>query len=587
MSQTSSPDTNGVLLEKQIRAKAIRLLYRQSRVALPVTLINAAFLVYVLWDVAPEAMLLTWFSLITLLTLARGLQNYRYFSRAQADSVTYRWGIWCTVGSLLSGLLWGSAGILFYLPDQLVYQVLLFFLLSGMGAGAFASNTSFIPAFYAFFIPTLAPIIFMFALEGDKIHATVAVWGTVFFIAFLYFARNAYRANIEAIRLQLVNQRLLDQLVIKHQAAEQANISKTRFFAAASHDLRQPLFALGLYTDMLESETDTTKTHEIATLIKQSFFSLKGLLDALLDISKLDAGVVRVEKKNFTLQEVFDRILFDYEPMAIDKGLTLHIVNTNVAVYSDPTLVERVLRNLVFNAINYTRKGGVLVGAKRRGDHFEIRVYDTGMGIPREELDNIFQEFHQLANPERDRNKGIGLGLAIVKRLLALLDEEISVRSVVGQGTAMCFSVQRATGKVPLTLTERTPQARKGAVILVIEDDEEVGRSIRAFLEGVGYGVLSAESEAEALRLLSKGGPQPELIISDYRLREGKNGVAAAESVLAYLGRKIPVMIITGDTAPERIREAASHGYRLQHKPMIPDEFRSAVAQMLNHDDAA
>lgn len=587
MSNTSSPDANGTRLSAQIKTEAIRLLYRQSKVALLVSLFNAGFLIYVLWEALPASQLLTWFALVAALTLARGLFTFRYFNRPESDSASGRWGFYATIGALLSGLLWGSAGILLYAPDQIAYQALLFFLLGGMGASAFASNTSFIPAFYAFFIPALLPILGMLITEGDKVHFTMAAWGSAYFLAFLYFARNSYLAQLEAIRLRLDNQRLLDKLVAKHHDAEQANVSKTRFLAAASHDLRQPLFALGLYTEMLESETDLTKTRNIAALIKQSFFSLKGLLDALLDISRLDAGVVKVEKKNFYLQEVFDRILFDYEPMAIDKDIALRIVDTSAVVYSDSNLVERILRNLVSNAINYTTKGGVVVGAKHLGDHYEVRVYDSGIGIPQEELGNVFQEFHQLANPERDRGKEIGLGLAIVQRLITLLEESIVVRSVDGRGTAMCFSIQRGSGVAPLTLRERTPRPHAGAVILIIEDDEEVARSMRAFLEGLGYGVLGADSEDEALRLLVRGAAQPDMIISDYRLREGQDGIAAAEAVLAFLGTRLPVMIITGDTAPERIREATSQGYQLLHKPMIPAEFKRAIAQMLTPEKTA
>lgn len=582
MPDTAVTTTDNIQLSKRIQAEAIDLLYRQSGLMQLLTLLNFGFLVYLLWDVIPQAVLLAWLTPLIIIILFKTLLSHRYFNRPRHENSDPNWGKLFAFSSFLGGLIWGSAGIVLFPPEQIAHQAILFFLLTGMGAGAYVANSSYLPAFYAFFIPNTLPVIVRFFAEGDRLHITVACWGVAFFVAFLYFAMKNNREQIEAIRLRLHNQILVDKLLVKHNVAEQANISKTKFLAAASHDLRQPLFALGLYTEMLEHETDVSKTREISQLIKQSFDSLKGLLDALLDISKLDAGVVKVEKKSFRLQEIFDRILFDYEPMARENNIALRIVPTSAVVYSDPSLVERILRNLVSNAVNYTREGCVLVGLKRCGDHYEARVYDTGIGIPQNELGNIFQEFHQLSNPERAREKGIGLGLSIVKRLLALLGENITVHSTPGKGTAIFISLQRSNGSVPATLTEQIPETRRGATILIIEDDSEVCRSMRAFLEELGYVVLTAESEEEALQRLLREQAEPDLIISDYRLRNEQNGVEAAEAVLTYVGKKLPVMIITGDTAPERLREASSHGYRLLHKPLAPEEFKLAVAQMLN-----
>lgn len=587
MQDKSAAATENAPLRQRIHAETIDQLYRQSRLMQLLTLLNSGFLVYLLWEVIAHEILLTWLTLLVTLTLARSLLGYRYFNRNQRGNESL-WAARYTLGALIAGISWGSAGILLYPPDETAYQAILFFLLTGMGAGAYVANTSYLTAFYAFFIPTLVPVIIRFFLDSDKLHITIGLWGIVFFLSFLYFARKAHYEQIEAFRLRLHNQLLLDELVLRHNAAEQANLSKTKFLAAASHDLRQPLFALGLYTEMLESETDINKIREISTLIKQSFFSLKGLLDALLDISRLDAGVVKVHKESFHLQEVFDRILVDYAPMAIDKNITLRIVPTTAVVYSDPSLVERILRNLVSNAINYTQEGAVLVGLKRTGNHYTVRVCDSGIGIPQSELGNIFQEFHQLANPERDREKGIGLGLSIVKRLLELLEENIVVNSAPGQGTSVFVSLQQSNKSVPAAIiSEQAPEVIGGASILIIEDDHEVCRSMHAFLEGLGHRVLSADSEDEALRLLLRERVEPDLIISDYRLRNDQNGVAAAEAVITYLDKKLPVMIITGDTAPERIREANSHGYRLLHKPIAPQELKLAVAQMLTGDKAS
>lgn len=581
MQETARSPADDITLTRRIQAVAIDQLYRQSKLMQLLTLLNSGFLVYLLWGVIDSEILLTWLAMLFLLALARSLLIYRYYRRPTHEE-DLRWGNYFTIGAVVGGVIWGSGGILLYAPDLIAYQMILFFLLSGMGAGSYVANSSYLSAFYAFFIPSMLPVIIRFLMEADRLHVALGVWGAAFFFAFLFFARNASQEQNESIRLRLHNQILVDELLLKHNAAEKANVSKTKFLAAASHDLRQPLFALGLYTEMLENESDINKTREIATLIKQSFVSLKGLLDALLDISKLDAGVVKVHKESFQLQDVFDRILVDYEPMAREKNLSLRIVPSSAAVYSDPTLVERILRNLVSNAINYTREGGVVVGFKRCDNHGQIRVYDTGIGIPKHELGNIFQEFHQLANPERNREKGIGLGLAIVQRLVVLLNENITVHSKPGKGTAIYISMQQSKRSLPVTLNKDTPVIHAGANILIIEDDNEVCRSMQSFLEELGYIVLTADSEEEALRVLLREKTEPDLIISDYRLREEKNGVAAVEAVLGYLGKQLPVMIITGDTAPERLREANSHGYQLLHKPLAPQEFKRAVASLLS-----
>ncbi len=582
MQDTAIRAADDVTLNQHIRALAVDQLYRQASLMQLLTLLNSGFLVYLLWGAIASEVLLSWLALLAFVALGRGVLIYRYFNRPRRDMAP-RWGNYFTLAALVGGMIWGSAGVLLFAPDQIAYQVILFFLLTGMGAGSYVANSSHLPTFYAFFVPTMIPAIVRLLSEGDKLQITLGLWGAAFMITFLFFARSASQKQQEAIRLRLHNQILADEMANKHKAAERANMSKTRFLAAASHDLRQPLFALGLYTEMLEHESDPEKIHTIAAFIKQSFVSLKGLLDALLDISKLDAGVVKVHKESFPLQKVFDRIQCDYEPLAREKNLAFRVVATSAVVFSDPTLVERILRNLVSNAINYTREGGVLLGYRRRGPHGEIQVYDTGIGIPNHELENIFQEFHQLANPERDRGKGIGLGLAIVQRLSGLLGEKISVQSQVGRGTTVCFSLQRSNGSAPAAIRdEEPPKTHPNATILIIEDDNEVRRSMQSFLAELGYIVLAADSEDEALRLLLREKAVPGLIISDYRLRNERNGVAAAEAVLAFLGKARPVMIITGDTAPERLREASSHGYRLLHKPLAPQEFRLAVAEMLN-----
>lgn len=563
--------------DKQIQAGAIKIVFQQSKSALLINLVNSVFLVYMLWGIIALPILFTWWFLLFTITIARITLTFSYLKTSPSCETAEKWGQFFTFGTLLSGCIWGSAGIFLYVPGQIEYQALLLLLLGGMGAGAYASYITHLPAFYAFFIPTLLPIIIHLASEADRMHYIMDVWGTALFIAFLMFSKNGNKAQMETLRLRYENQDLIDELRKKHQMAEQANKSKSRFLASASHDLRQPLFALGIFSQTLEQIATSHEIRGISKQIKRTFFALKGLLDSLLDISKLDAGVVKAEKSDFYLQELFARIRSEYEPMAWRKGITLRVVRTSAIVNSDSTILGRVLGNLVSNAIHYTNEGKVLVGVKRVEGNYEIRIYDTGIGIAEKNLDKIFNEFYQIGNKERDREKGLGLGLAIVKRSMDILGQPLSVTSVLGKGSVFCVSVTKGS-----TVSEQKEYTNNltvldEPVILVIEDEALIRTGMQQLLESWGYIALSAESGDDAINVVDTEGLHPDFIIADYRLRDGENGVDAAESVLQHINCQLPILIVTGDTAPERIREATKRGHEILHKPVSPDDLRKVL----------
>lgn len=392
------------------------------------------------------------------------------------------------------------------------------------------------------------------------------------------------------------------------QEAERANAAKTRFLATASHDLRQPIHALGLFFANLADRVRNAETESLIEQIEDSIEAIDSMLNALLDISKLDAGVIRPHVGPVAVADLFKRLATEYQshginpfgvllerrlfkrpetphqPTARETGNALRIRSSRAIVQSDPAMLERILRNLISNALRYTRNGRVLVGARRRGDKLRIEVHDTGIGIPADQLDDIFLEFHQLGNPERNRHQGLGLGLAIVKRLAALLGHQITVRSRLGRGS--CFAVTLPIAREsthcalpsPATIPGRELQGRR---ILVLDDDSAVLEAMDGLLGRWGCVVIKAASLEEAQEKLKANAPPPELLIVDYRLRGELSGLEAVALLQKNLRRYVPTLVITGDTAPDHLREAEASGYPLLHKPVQPAKLRSVVRHLI------
>ena len=309
------------------------------------------------------------------------------------------------------------------------------------------------------------------------------------------------------------------------------------------------------------------------------------LFNALLDISKLDAGVLLPSISEFPVNHLLRRIETTFAASAREKGLRLRVISNNAWVRSDIILIERILLNLVSNAVRYTDRGGIVVGCRRRGDRLRLDVCDTGIGIPADQRRNIFGEFYRLAGPDGDRRGGLGLGLAIVDRLCALLGHPIELTSTVGRGSRFSVSVPCILARPVHPEASQLPQtildAAHRQLVLVIDDDPLVRDSMRGLLQSWGYRVTTADSENAALMAVAAEDRRPDLIISDYRLAHGKTGFEAIERLHRTCGAPIPAFLISGDTAPERLREASASGYHLLHKPVMPMTLRAMISQLL------
>ncbi|MFN4349437.1 MAG: ATP-binding protein [Hylemonella sp.] len=382
------------------------------------------------------------------------------------------------------------------------------------------------------------------------------------------------------------------ELRAKKEEAETATRAKSRFLAAASHDLRQPIHALGMFVARLAQLPHDRETRHLIGNLEASVRAMQDLLDALLDISRLDADAVRVQLQPVPLAPLFDQLRGALQPVASEKGLRLRLRCSDIWVQSDPTLLHRILLNLVSNALRYTGNGGVLVGCRRSrgGSHLWIEVWDTGVGIAPEHQQDIFREFYQIGNPERDRSKGLGLGLNIVDRTARLLGHPLQLCSVPGHGTRFRIELPLAQpGDLQSLLAAADPlpvDDVRGLRILVIEDDRQSAQALRGLLDSWGCVVAVVEGLQGALTVV-EGGFVPDLVLSDFRLRAGESGMQTLEHLRTTLVRSLPACLMSGDTDPELIQACRDAGLPLLHKPVRPAKLRTLIRRLARPQPAS
>jgi len=430
-------------------------------------------------------------------------------------------------------------------------------------------------------------LILGYAISGSLIGPVTEVEARLSQIAAGDFSQRVNVVNRDELGALAANiNRTSEHLGRLYHQLELANLAKSRFLAAASHDLRQPLHALNLFLDQRRSETDRVERSRLDAQIDTAVAAMNELFNSLLDISKLDAGVLALSISEFPVDQLLRRIETTFAATARENGLRLRVVSSRAWVRSDFILLERILLNLVSNAVRYTERGGVVVGCRHRSGRLRIDVCDSGIGIPEDQRRNIFGEFYQLDGGAKDRRGGLGLGLAIVDRLCGLLDHRIELTSSVGSGSRFSVLVPSSparTAQASLDVPRPLVDSERGKLVMVIEDNELVRIGMRGLLKSWGCLVVTAESEDAAMAKLAEHGRRPDLIISDYHLANGKIGFELIDRLRRACGAQIPAFLISGDTAPERLREASASGYYLLHKPILPITLRSVVSQLLKN----
>jgi signal transduction histidine kinase len=599
----------------------LRALFVQTPATLIGYLLGAAVITWLFWALAPTAQMLGWLGALAVLWAARLAHYLRFRRNPRADDATLLgWRRSWRVLVLLQGSLWGVAGWIFWglgTPYQRLALILVVYSYCVSSVQLLATQPRI---FLGFITLVFAPAIVRIASDTTQPgHVQLAVIATILFCSTVLMVRTygnalglaiSLKARTDELAARLRQEAITTEEARKvaeeaRRAAEAASQAKTQFFAAASHDLRQPLHAMGLFAEALRQKSRDPEVASLVNSINESVDALEGLFGELLDITRIDTGGVDVNPAPVRLRELFARLRLHFEPIAFEKGLMLSFRGEQHVAQADPVLLERVLRNLVSNAIRYTEDGGVLVSARLRkgsgdgGARLLLQVWDSGVGIGEAALPRIFDEFYQVQSSqplEAHHRKGLGLGLAIVKRLAGLMDAPISVRSRVGHGTV--FNLEVPLGRAPRSIASAAggPSAPsplgltlQGRLFVVVEDEVAVREGLVVLLQAWGARVVAFDG-IDALEgwLDGPGAEAPDLLLVDYRLQQGRTGIEALVAARARFARvdtrgdgaerRLPAILITGSSLVGHEDEAVKHDYHVLMKPVLPGKLRAMIA---------
>lgn len=577
--------------ELNIRVEQVRLVFASMKNSLYLGLGLALVLGLALDSPERRSMLIGWFCMVAMGRLACVSYAQLALRRGITTTNTTQLIRHMCVIKAFEGLAWGWLAWIVMGEGSLAQQVLSMACLAGVSGNAVSLLAPVFPMFLSMQLAQLLAMTSKLFLVDDTSFKLLAI-GLILFVAGQAGQALAAQGSMRrSIALRFDNLALVKSLQVASELAEQArikaeqaNLAKSKFLAAASHDLRQPIHAQALFLEVLERSELSERQHNVLDSARAAAGASAQMLDTLLDFSRIEAGVIEPQFCAFKLQPLLNKLANELGSLADSKGIVYRSRDTSLATYSDPALLELILRNLISNAIRYTEQGGVLVACRKRGNDVIVEVIDTGIGIALEQQAEIFREFHQLGNPERDRQKGLGLGLAIADGLTRSLEHRLTLVSQPGRGSIFRLHAPLAQSgfseEVDGLLGGTLPSGLlDGLRVLVIDDDAAVREGMTHLLEDWNCEYRVVEGIAEALNAVTLW--QPQLIISDYRLRESQTGAQAIKRIREVTGEVAPALLITGDTAPERLREAHESGIPLLHKPVSPYQlYRTIVGSM-------
>ncbi|HEY4213112.1 MAG TPA: HAMP domain-containing sensor histidine kinase [Steroidobacteraceae bacterium] len=563
-----------------LRAQQIRAQYDNLPGAFIGSALIASVVAEILHDRRPTAVVLVW---LAVAYLHSGLRCALWFAFRRArpvDADCQRWGVWLVAGALVSGLIWGAGGIVLYSPDSLSYELFVLLVTTGLVFTSTYISAPYMPAFVAFAGPTFLLSSVPFLLAGGALHLGIGAAVLLIFLPLVTrYAAVQCRSFVQSLDVRLRNAELVAELRAQKLAAEEANVAKSRFLAVASHDLRQPLHALGLFVEALQRARLPTHEHQLVGNVRRTVDAMAELFDELLDISRLDAGVIRARVETFELSSVLDRMRIQYAPLAQRKGLSLSVLDTSVYVRSDPVLLTRIIGNLLANAVRYTDRGGVVLGCRRDGPSARVEVWDTGCGIPPEKHEEVFKEFTQLADAGR---KGLGLGLAIVARLAQLLEHRIRLRSVVGRGSVFAVTLPRGRAEDCSARGDVNPSAAfdlSAVLALVLETHPDSADSVTACLRKWDCRVITAASEAQLLIGAVASSSAPDLIVVELGAGGATDPSALVRHLRSEFNAEIPALLIASAAGPAP--DEAQAEFPSLPGPANPARLRTLIVNLL------
>jgi signal transduction histidine kinase/CheY-like chemotaxis protein len=582
----ATAEVEGGLRIDPVRAECIRTLFQQIRNSFAAAGVVTIYMCATQAPFQPWRVIAGWLAvqLATQVLRLWLVSRYRKIPADDDGTRLERAARLNTLYMLIAGLVWGSTAFLFMQTGQPITVALTLCGLYGISGGSVPGNAYNPQGLYAFVGAIFGLVMLRFLLIGQYAYDVLGL-ASIGYSAILFgFCRVQNRELKEGFAIRFENRRLLAALELEKAEAEaargraeKANLAKSQLLAAASHDLRQPLHALSLFSGSLQSLALDDEAKDVASRIQSNVAAMEKLFNGLLDISRLEAGVVQSHRQPVSCQDLFDRLAGYFDPIAEQQGLDLRFRDTDLWVDADPTLSEQICVNLAANALRYTRTGGVLVAARRRGDSVSIEVSDTGIGIARSDQARIFDEFVQIGNPERDRGKGLGLGLAIAQRLAAILGSQIEIASVEGRGSRFSFALPRAE-PAPAAKVLAAPDLMRGLRVLLIDDDAMVREGAGLLLGQWGVEVALAADLAEAQAVLADAA-QFDICLTDYRLPGELNGLTVIATLCALPGAPRAFCLVTGDMGADVLAAAAEAGVPIIHKPLHPARLRA----LLNH----
>jgi len=487
---------------------------------------------------------------------------------------------------LIYSCVWGLAPWLFLPANSLPMTALIMLVMMGISSAGVPAVAPRWPSVLSFVVPMMVGLITALASRGDGVHFFLAVCCLLYLGATLHFARQQHSLLNNALLMRFEKEALADKLSEQIVVAQRASEEKNRFFAAANHDLRQPLHAIALFGAVLEKELEGRPEHTHATRLMRAVHALGGSLDTMLDVSRLDAGVIVPHLQAVPLNPLFQLLNQLFASRAEEKGLQLRLRASPLWVQTDPNLLQRLLANLLENAIKYTPQGGVLVVARERGETVWLEVIDTGIGMAPEHMVSIFDEFYQINNPGRDRTQGFGIGLSIVRRLSDLLGHPVEAQSRVGHGSRFRVAIPLASPQKLLPTVNSQPMPDRMALpkrVLLIDDESDITDAMGALLGSYGVEFQAVQNEMEAAAAFSQAsalGVPFEALIFDYRLADGINGLDLAQRLRQKYSPNLPLLLVTGETAPERLQRVHDSGVPVLFKPVAADKLMKTLISM-------